>query len=281
LQDNYPQKWVTKQQLKDRGYLTEYGKVKFDGRRFIIFYVGDYDSASWVYQRTMDLWDNPDRGKVPMMWAISPVLDRRVPMAMHYMRQTATENDYFVAADNGAGYLNPGMLEYPWNSNLRPISNLPSGYDAWQKHCEQYYKRWDITISGFVIDGYAEGMRQKGLDCYRSFSPNGLIWQKGALSLLYKDMPILRADLDINQKNPAKAAQKIIERTAQWPLPFHWFRNILKSPAWYVEVNRQLKEKAPHIELLDAPTFFGLYRIYLESHPDAAQGRYPQFMFFW
>jgi hypothetical protein len=94
-------------------------------------------------------------------------------------------------------------------------------------------------------------------------------------------MPILRADLDINQKNPAKAAQKIIERTAQWPLPFHWFRNILKSPAWYVEVNRQLKEKAPHIELLDAPTFFGLYRIYLESHPDAAQGRYPQFMFFW
>jgi len=46
-------------------------------------------------------------------------------------------------------------------------------------------------------------------------------------------------------------------------------------------VVEQLKKKAPEIELLDAPTFFELYRIYLENNKGAAQGTYPQFMFSW
>lgn len=281
LQDSYPQPWVTRDDLKKRGYLTDEGRVDLQGRKFIVFYVGDYDSSAWIYQRIMDLWDSPDRGKVPMMWAVSPVTDRRVPMALHYMRKTASPLDYFVASDNGAGYLNPGMLEYPWNKKLRPLSNLPSGMNTWRDHCRGYYKKWGLTITGFVIDGYAEGMRQRGLDCYQSFSPNGLVWQKGAVSLLYKDMPILRADYDITQNDPAKAADLIIARSKLWPLPFQWFRNILKSPTWYVNVVAELAKKAPEIELLDAPTFFELYRIYLENHPEAAEGRYPQFMFFW
>jgi hypothetical protein len=63
--------------------------------------------------------DRPDRGKVPLMWCISPVLAERVPMALDYRRETATKNDYFAAADNGAGYLMPGMLQEP-----RPVFSL-------------------------------------------------------------------------------------------------------------------------------------------------------------
>jgi hypothetical protein len=102
LKTKYPQHWVTRDQLRSRRYLTSDGRVNFDGRQFLIFYVGDYDCAAWVYQRTMDIWDDPARGKIPMMWCISPVLDRRAPMAMDYMRRTATKNDYFASADNGA-----------------------------------------------------------------------------------------------------------------------------------------------------------------------------------
>ena len=47
------------------------------------------------------------------MWCISPVLAERVPHIMHNFRTTATENDYFAAADNGAGYIMPGMLQEP------------------------------------------------------------------------------------------------------------------------------------------------------------------------
>ncbi|MBN1345234.1 MAG: hypothetical protein JXQ73_21255 [Phycisphaerae bacterium] len=269
LKERYPQPWVTHGQLKERGYLTADGKVNFAGRDFIIFYVGDYDSAAWVYQFMPGAWDHPDRGKIPLMWCISPVLDRRAPMALDYFRRTATKNDHFAAADNGAGYLNPGMLQEP-----RPISGLPSGLDAWARHCERYYKRWDITITGFVIDGYAPGLNEKGLDCYARFSPNGIVPQKTPPSLLHGNMPVIRADHDVNQA-PDEAARVICQRVKARKLPFHWFRNILKTPDWYVAVHQKVKELNPKIELLDAPTFFELYRVYLRNHPAGAKGEVP------
>jgi hypothetical protein len=269
LKQAYPQRWVTRDDLTRRGYLTPDGHVNFSGRNFFIFYVGDYDSAAWVYQFMPACWDHPDRGRVPLMWCISPVLDRRAGMALDYMRRTATANDYFAAADNGAGYLNPGMLQEP-----RPISGLPSGLEAWGRHCKTFYQKWDITITGFVIDGYAPGLNKQGLDCYASFSPNGIVPQKIPVSLLHGNMPVLRADHDVNG-SPEEAVRVIRERVRARKIPFHWFRNILKTPDWYVTVVDRLRAADPTIELLDGPTFFELYRIYLKGHPDAARGKLP------
>ena len=267
LKKQYKQKWIDREELKQRGLLTSDGKVNCKNRDFIIFYVGDYDASSWIAQRTPSIWDDPNRGKVPLMWCISPVLQERMPMVLHNFRNTATPNDYFASADNGAGYLMPGMLQEP-----RPLSGLPSGLDAWAAHCKHYYKQWDLTITGFVIDGYGPGLNEKGLDCYASFSPNGIIPQKIPLTLLHKGMPVLRSDADVNDNDPKKAASLIVERVNDRSIPFHWFRNILKTPTWYVQVVKEIRKLNPNIELLDAPAFFELYRIYLEQNPNAAKG---------
>lgn len=266
LEASYPQKWISHNDLKKRGYLTADGKVDFKGREFMIFYVGDYDASAWITQRTPTIWDNPDRGKLPLMWCISPVLQERAPMVMHNFRKTATANDYFAAADNGAGYLMPGMLQEPRESGL------PSGLNAWARHCKKYYDKWGLTVTGFIIDGHAPGLSSEGLDCYASFSPNGIVPQKTALTLLHGNMPVLRSDEDI-QQNPPEAAQRIAQRVDARPIPFHWFRNILKTPTWYVETMNELHKINPNIELLDAPTFFELYRIWLQQNPDAAAGK--------
>lgn len=266
LENEYPQRWTTREELKTKGFLDNQEKVKTE-KKYIIFYVGDYDASSWITQRTPSIWDDPNRGKLPLMWCISPVLQERVPMVLHNFRKTATANDYFAAADNGAGYLMPGMLQEP-----RPLSGLPSGLDTWAKHCKKYYHKWDLTITGFVIDGEAPGLNEKGLDCYASFSPNGIVPQKVPLTLLHKNMPVLRSDYDINDNDPRKAAAMIVDRISKRPIPFHWFRNILKTPTWYVEVMEEVKKLDPTIELLDAPTFFELYRIYLQQNPQAANG---------
>lgn len=267
LNKTYQQYWVTLQDLKKKGYIGADGKVTFNGRNFIIFYVGDYDSSAWVTQTTPSIWDNPDRGRVPMMWAISPVLQERVPMVLHNYRMTATANDYFVAADNGAGYLLPGMLQEP-----RPLSDFKCGLDAWAKHCRKYYKKWDLSITGFVIDGEAPGLNKDGLDCYASFSPNGIVPQKVSLTLLHGYMPVLRSDYDIVDNDPIKATDVILDRIAARPIKFHWFRAILKSPSWYTAINEELQKRNANVEILDAPTFFELYRLYLLQNPDAAQG---------
>ena len=224
------------------------------GRNFLIFYVGDYDASSWVSQFTSLTWDDPNRGKVPMMWAISPVLQERVPHVLHNFRKTATKNDYFVASDNGAGYLSPGMLQEP-----RPISGLPSGLQSWAEHCKPYYEKWGLSITGFIVDGYAPGLNWEGMECYRSFSPNGIVPQKlSSWSMLFGNMPVLRADYDINDVEPKDAAVAIVNR--------------IKSPTWYVEVVEELKKIDDSICLLDAPSFFELLRIYLKETAPFAGG---------
>lgn len=268
LKQEYKQHWITREELKDQGLLNEKGEPELKDRNYIIFYVGDYDASSWITQRTPDIWDDPNRGKLPLMWCISPVLQERVPMVLHNFRHTATPNDYFAAADNGAGYLMPGMLQEP-----RPLSGLPSGLDAWANHCKKYYRQWDLSITGFVIDGHGPGLDEKGLDCYASFSPNGIVPQKIPLTLLHKQMPVIRADYDVNDNDPAKAAALIVERVSKRPVPFHWFRSILKTPTWYVQVMEEVHKLDPTIELIEAPVFFELYRIWLEQNPDAAKGK--------
>jgi len=270
LKEKYPQPWVTRAELTERGYLDGNGRVNVDGREFFIFYVGDYDCAAWLYQRMMDIWDDPARGQIPMMWSISPVLDRRAPMAMDTMRRTATRNDYFVSADNGAGYCEPGMLQEP-----RGISGLPSGLDAWGRHCGTFYDRWGLSVTGFIIYAHGPQLNEAGLDCYASFSPNGIVPSGGPAAFLHKNMPVLRFDHDVNEGDPGAAARHVIDRVtrrrAEGLPPFHWFRNILKTPTWYVKTYDEIRKINPKIELLDAPTFFELYRIYLENRPPAGQ----------
>ena len=257
LKDRYPQhRRLTGDDLKARGLVRE------DDRQFILFYVGDYDSAPWLYQRIPDLWDHPDRGKLPLAWAISPVLERRAPMAMDWLRRTATPNDFFVAADNGAGYLNPSMLAEP-----RPISGLPSGLDAWRRFNRAFYDRWDLTISGFIIDGHAPAMDRACLDALASFSPGGVVPQKvPAPALLHGNMPVLRSGPDINDNDPVKAARAVLDTiAARKPMRFHWFRDILKPPSWHVAVMEEITRQNPKVVLLDPHTFFELLRIDLQA----------------
>jgi len=42
-----------------------------------------------------------------------------------------------------------------------------------------------------------------------------------------------------------------------------------------VQVVDEIHKRNPAIELLDGPTFFALYRKYLENTPDAAKGLWP------
>ncbi|HEX42834.1 MAG TPA: hypothetical protein ENN81_12360 [Phycisphaerales bacterium] len=264
LKQQYPQTWVSREELTERGYLTADGKVNFDGREFMVFYVGDYDCAAWLYQRMPDIWEDPNRGKLPLMWCISPILDRRAPMAMDYLRRTATANDYFAAADNGAGYCEPGMLQEP-----RGISGLSSGLDAWGRHCGRYFDKWGLSITGFIIYAHGPELNEAGLDCYARFSPNGIVPTGGPAVMLHKNMPVLRHDHDINEGDPAAAARHVVQRVAarraEGLPPFHWFRNILKSPTWYVRTVDEVHKLNPNIELLDAPTFFELLRIHLTT----------------
>jgi len=275
LQTHYPQTrpWPTRDDLQQRGYLTPDGKLNLGAlrnRQFIIFYVGDYDSAAWLTQRMPAFWDDPARGQIPLLWCISPILEKRATQVLHHIRTTATPNDYFASADNGAGYLSPSSLQSPRDSGL------PDATRAWAEHNKPSFARWDLTITGFVINPGKVPLTDATLDAYATFSPNGIVANGPGIppTLLHGNMPVMHAGLTLSkEKSPAAAAQTLVSNVAaQRAIPFHWFRTILRTPSWHVELMTEVHRLAPNIELLDAPTFFELYRLWLRETPAAASG---------
>ena len=263
LQEEYPQSWVTREELKQKGYLDQDGKVNRK-LKYILFYVGDYDAAAWIYQMMPKLWEDPARGTVPLMWSINPNLCRRAPMVMDYLRRSALGADYFAAGDNGAGYLNPGELEEP-----RRFSGLPSGVAAWAEHNKPYYKQWGLSVTGFIIDGYSRQMSKEVLKAYASFSPNGIVPQKTtSLVSLVDGMPVMRSGKDIAYGcSSADAARTVLDNLWQHPsVPFYWFRTILQSPSWHASVKNRIEAENPDAVWLDAPSYFELLRCLIEEN---------------
>jgi hypothetical protein len=216
------------------------------------------------------LWDDPARGSLPLNWAFNPNLAARMPAALAYARRTATANDTFVAGDSGAGYINPGMLVEP-----RQFSGLLSGVEARKAHCEPRYQQWDLTVTGFIIDGYAPEMDRATLQAYADFSPDGFAAQKVPPLGLVGDTPYVRMGPDLPRAGVPEAAdalQAAFEGDLAGPPPapaFHSIRTILEPPSWHRDVVAAVTGRIPDaaVEIIDAHTFYALVRQYQLGSP--------------
>jgi len=253
LEKCYPQNpKPTSESLRDKGLIDSDGNVI--KKRFVTFYIGDYDSSAWLYAQVPTIWNDPKRGEMPLSWAFNPNMADRSSVAMVYTRQTQTPYDFFIAGDSGAGYINPGMLQEP-----RPISGLPSGLETWKEHCQKYYKQWDVSITGFIIDGYAPGLNEDGMRIYADFSHDGIVAQKIEKQGVFEGMPFIRMNLDLDGR-PDDVANTIASRFEGDVPQFLIFRTILKTPSWHVEVRDHLRRIYPDAEIVDPYTFFALLK---------------------
>ena len=55
-------------------------------------------------------WLDPDRGKVPMTWCLSPTAYKCIPAAVEYFAKTATPQDTFIIPPTGALYTYPSSV---------------------------------------------------------------------------------------------------------------------------------------------------------------------------
>ncbi|MCO5051638.1 MAG: hypothetical protein M9920_04985 [Verrucomicrobiae bacterium] len=225
-------------------------------RLFVGHYVGDYDSPSWLYKAVPKFFRDPQRGRVPLNWAFDPNLADRAPQVFAYVYRHASANDFFIAGDSGAGYLNPHGLTH------RPDSGLPSALTAWTAHSQRYFTQWDMSITGFILDGSSGASTARELAAYRQFSPDGCgtHFEKGPR--LIAGVPTCpERDLPDSAKAAAQLIADLAQSVRDEP-QFLWARSILKSPSWYAQVSQLLQEQHPEapVTVVDAYTFFGLIR---------------------
>ena len=247
----------TRASLQARGFLD--GEGVLAPLAFTLFYIGDFDSAAWLYRREMALWRDEARGSVPMGWAFNPNLCARMAPAFLYAFSRMSANDWLTAGDSGAGYVNPAMLCEP-----RPISGLPSGEAAWIRHCRELYRRFNLRITGFLINGHAGPLTRESEAMTAAFSPDGAATQAMWMaeeSHLNGPMPVALQHHDLCPDNEANiACMQRFRRpgTAQ----FLDFRMILQGPSLIRDLMNDIRRRYPGCawEALDPYAFFYLLR---------------------
>jgi len=77
-----------------------------DDKVYVAYYLSDGDSPSTWY-RVWNHWDDPARGQLPLGWSLGPATLDVCPLPLRTFYAQATENDCFVNACSGAGYIYP------------------------------------------------------------------------------------------------------------------------------------------------------------------------------
>jgi len=244
--------------LKKRGLILPDGTVKKTG--FVLIYMGDYDSAAWMNRLIPKLWTDDHRGKVIGTWAFDPNLIYRAPHVFDYVNRHKSSIDWFMSGNSGAGYLNPSMLCEENRKN-----GLPDALDGWVKWNKEYFKKFDIDVTGFIIDGEAPPPNEKVLAAYSKFSNVGIIGQKlPAIKGIYKNMPFITM-ID-NIPEDSEFAGDVVAGMIGIKPAFLPIRTVMKTPSWHADMIKVAKKKARgNIEFVDPYTFFMLLKIHVEN----------------
>jgi len=240
-------------------------------KKYIYLYVGDYDSAAWVARFVPEFFTDPNRGKIPIAWTFNPNLSQRVPMAFDYVYENKTSKDFFVAGDSGAGYANPTrFLE-----GQRVYSSNPSGMDTWISWNKYFYKLFDLSITGFLLNGNIP-TNSDVYDAYLQFSKDGImVGNTVSVSnpILYKGMPIVMKGLDIAKgemsvqypagsltENAKNTADVILSGIRSTKTNTYAFRTVICPPTFLYEVYKSVRSRNPNVEFLDPYTFFEMVK---------------------
>ena len=243
-------------------------------KKYIALYLGDYDAASWTAVLGPDRWQDPARGKLPLAWAFNPNLYERIPQVFDWYHATATANDIFVAGDSGAGYVNPPLLE----AGKRLHSDLPDGLEAWKAWCAAHYRKFDITMTPFILDGNTGDPSDAAMEAYAAFSPDGCgVWTfPGDYygNRLFAGMSAVGMpnDYGLHPYGEVSAeAERLLNivQTDLTDLPFYQIKTNITRPSFLMEALNIASARNPDIVLLDFYTFYGMVRRELEKREQA------------
>jgi len=157
---------------------------------YYTIYVGDYDSSAWLKKHMHTMWmqrgGDKKRGTLPLMWSINPNLSDRVPVIFEYLYNNKSELDYFTGGDGGAGYIIPDALfhdkKLAFMGETRPVGNAAAG-NVFAKLSHTYYKRFDMDITGFLINGANGNISSNMAATVAKYSPIGGFYNDGQAGL--------------------------------------------------------------------------------------------------
>ena len=78
-----------------------------ENKIYVAFIMSDGDNFQYLEHHMHKLWRDPERGKIPMGWTMSPAMLDAMPGILNYYYKTATDNDCLISGPSGYGYTYP------------------------------------------------------------------------------------------------------------------------------------------------------------------------------
>lgn len=236
-------------------------------KTYVCILMADYDSATPLYDFLPRLWEDPNRGKIPLAWGINPNLIETYPDLISYFYKTATPNDHFTADASAAGYFNPNRIQ-------------PQYLPLFIKHNRHFFDKTDMTMAPMVLDWQEPSDAVK--EAFSKFAPDGFativmdmheMVGKPPKPHVWKEMPVTELiNETCNYANP-KQTSDAMEKAIRWRgnnVPgFYFFRIVWTPPSAILdslEVFRQEHPGVP-IEVVDPYNFFRLLKQHLQETP--------------
>ena len=255
--------------------------MKYDNNKYYFtMYIGDYDSSAWMKEYVYTMWmkngGDRKRGKVNMMWSYNPNLSYRIPMAFDYIYKNKSDKDYFAAGDSGAGYVNPTAffpgVTLSQSKQTRP-SSTGDGSAKWIAYCQQFYEKFDLDITGFIINT-GNPFDKKIMDMYNQISPIGSTYYNGNDNrlLINNGVPYIQTRIGVGPKECTLNGRTVTtaEYMYEWQMNsmkgYHFasYRTVNWTPTEvYTAVNSYISYangKGKTVEYVDPYNFFNLIR---------------------
>ena len=265
----------TTSNLITKQYLLPDGTVNPD-ITFVLFYAGDYDLVHPTMVALADwersTWVNAGRGEIPLAWGINPGMEEEIPGIMTYLLARRSENDYLVAANSGAGYINPQGLSRRYRRQ-------------WLTRSARYYEKYGLTVQGFLLNGRGYDLPPEWIARFAKLAPDGIIspdfeiveaWPRlvGKTPFTGMTKETLGDSVPGSAENVHVAYRRLL---AEDRPPFLAIRSSFQSPKFLADVYAQIQADDvageivgddgavlhPNYILVDPYTFFALLEIKL------------------
>jgi hypothetical protein len=133
-------------------------KPTLQNKIYVAFIMSDGDNLQYVEHLMRKLWNNPDRGSVPMGWTISPSMIDAMPGALNFLYQTSTDNDNLISGPSGYGYA------YPNNMNSTNLNQYVA-------KTEEYNRKAGLRVTT-VWNTITGGINQNVGQAYATYAPS-------------------------------------------------------------------------------------------------------------
>jgi hypothetical protein len=116
-------------------------KPALENKIYLAIFLSDGDNVQYCQHAMSELWDNENRGIVPINWTVSPGLVDMGPGLLNYYYSTATPNDFFASGPSGLGY----ALIYDAHNEVWNMTS-DKHMDAYTKFTQRYLEKSGLRI---------------------------------------------------------------------------------------------------------------------------------------